>query len=64
MPTCARTTGGGGLLHATPHPRGEREGSLPSSSRGQAVSGGTGMGPRIREEREGSVAVFVFAGAG
>ena len=35
-----------------------------SSSRGQAVSGGTGMGPRIREDNgRGRFPVCVFTGA-
>ena len=45
----------GGMRDGSPHPRGQREGSgFPSaSSRGQAIRGGTGVGPRIREDTGG-----------
>ena len=51
VPASARTTGGGGF-------------PLPSS-RGQAFCGGTGMGPRIREDNGwGWIPASVFTGAG
>ena len=51
----------------SPHPRGQRVGGgfpLPSS-RGQALCGGTGMGPRIREDNGwGWIPASVFTGTG
>ena len=81
VPASGRTTGGGGFLPASswgqalrggygdgsPHARGQREGvdSCLRLHGGRLFAGGTGMGPRMREDNgRGWILACVFMGAG